>query len=155
MTNDLRFVTHPAVWHNRPALASLMVANLSDLTTRRYKARLAELYKRLARYAEERIAVSQGVGYVPVRDRDGPQSRRWFTSMEWDEIEHQWAELQARARRHWFHLTQEDVEQITGTREQLIERVQERYGFSASRQSRKWTLGHSSCDRICISHHST
>ena len=40
------------------------------------------------------------------------------------------AELQARARRHWFHLTQEDVEQITGTREQLIERVQERYGFS-------------------------
>ena len=30
----------------------------------------------------------------------------------------------------WFHTTQEDVEQITGTREQLIERVQERYGFS-------------------------
>jgi len=57
-------------------------------------------------------------------------ARRWFTSMQWDEIEHQWAELQARARRHWFHLTQEDVEQITGTREQLIERVQERYGFS-------------------------
>src|SRR5215204_75769 len=24
-------------------------------------------------------------------------ARRWFTSMEWDEIEHQWAELQARA----------------------------------------------------------
>ena len=57
-------------------------------------------------------------------------ARQWFTSMQWDEIEHQWAELQARARRHWFHLTQEDVEQITGTREQLIERVQERYGFS-------------------------
>jgi uncharacterized protein YjbJ (UPF0337 family) len=130
VTDNLRFVTHPAVWHNRAALASLMAESLSDVTTRRYQARLAELYKRLARYAEERIAVPQGVGYVPSEIMMDLNARRWFTSMQWDEIEHQWAELQARARRHWFHLTQEDVEQITGTREQLIERVQERYGFS-------------------------
>ena len=73
MTNNLRFVTHPAVWHHRAALASLMAENLSDLTTRRYQARFAELYKRLARYAEERIAMPESVGDVPVRDRDGPQ----------------------------------------------------------------------------------
>jgi uncharacterized protein YjbJ (UPF0337 family) len=50
--------------------------------------------------------------------------------MKWQEIAGHWPELQQRARRHWFHLTQDDVEDITGTREELVERVQERYGFS-------------------------
>jgi uncharacterized protein YjbJ (UPF0337 family) len=49
--------------------------------------------------------------------------------MKWNDIEHHWPELRERARRHWFHLTQNDVEQITGTREELVERVQERYRF--------------------------
>jgi len=50
--------------------------------------------------------------------------------MKWQEIADRWPDLQQRARRHWFHLTQEDVEEISGTREELVERVQERYGFS-------------------------
>jgi uncharacterized protein YjbJ (UPF0337 family) len=50
--------------------------------------------------------------------------------MKWMDVEARWPELQQRARRHWFHLTQGDVERITGTREELIARVQERYEFS-------------------------
>jgi hypothetical protein len=43
VTNNLWFVSHPAVWHNRAALASLMAENLADFTTRQNQARLAEL----------------------------------------------------------------------------------------------------------------
>ena len=50
--------------------------------------------------------------------------------MKWNDVESHWPQLRQRARRHWFHLTQADVETITGTRDELAERVQERYGFS-------------------------
>jgi len=50
--------------------------------------------------------------------------------MKWKDIENHWPELQQRARRHWFHLSRSDVEDITGARDELVERVQERYGFS-------------------------
>ena len=50
--------------------------------------------------------------------------------MKWNDIEDHWPDLRQRARRHWFHLTQADVEDISGAREELVERVQERYGFS-------------------------
>ena len=50
--------------------------------------------------------------------------------MKWHEIENNWPQLRQRARRHWFHLTQDDVDEITGTREELVVRVEERYGFS-------------------------
>jgi uncharacterized protein YjbJ (UPF0337 family) len=50
--------------------------------------------------------------------------------MKWDDIESHWPQLQQRARRHWFHLTQSDVQGIAGTRDELAGRVEERYGFS-------------------------
>ena len=50
--------------------------------------------------------------------------------MKWSDVESHWPQLRQRARRHWFHLTQVDVETITGRRDELAERVQERYGFS-------------------------
>jgi uncharacterized protein YjbJ (UPF0337 family) len=50
--------------------------------------------------------------------------------MKWSEIQSHWPELRARVRRHWFHLTEADVEQMSGGRDDLVERVQERYGFS-------------------------
>jgi uncharacterized protein YjbJ (UPF0337 family) len=50
--------------------------------------------------------------------------------MKWKDVEDHWPELKPRARRHWFHLTQDDVDQISGTREELVERVRERYEFS-------------------------
>ena len=50
--------------------------------------------------------------------------------MRWKDVEDHWPELKQRARRHWFHLTQDDVDEISGTRADLVERVQERYEFS-------------------------
>jgi uncharacterized protein YjbJ (UPF0337 family) len=45
--------------------------------------------------------------------------------------------LQNRVRRHWSRLTQEDVTQITGKREILVKRLQERYGFSRQQAERE------------------
>ena len=50
--------------------------------------------------------------------------------MKWQAIEGHWPELRPRARRHWFHLTQKDVDEISGTRDELVGRVQERYTLS-------------------------
>jgi uncharacterized protein YjbJ (UPF0337 family) len=50
--------------------------------------------------------------------------------MKWNDVEDHWPDLRQRARRHWFHLTQADVEEISGARGELVKRVQERYGFS-------------------------
>lgn len=50
--------------------------------------------------------------------------------MKWSDIEAHWPELKPRAQRHWFHLTEADVAEIGGTRAELAERVQARYGFS-------------------------
>jgi len=50
--------------------------------------------------------------------------------MQWNDIERHWPELQERAQRHWFHLTEDDVASISGSRDELADRVQERYGFS-------------------------
>jgi len=50
--------------------------------------------------------------------------------MKWSDVESHWPQLRPRARRHWFHLTQADVETIAGRRDEIAERVQERYGFT-------------------------
>src|SRR2546425_3618971 len=54
---------------------------------------------------------------------DGAMIRRTSrgSSMKWQEIEHRWPELKPRVRRHWFHLTQDDVDAIGGTREERSE----------------------------------
>lgn len=50
--------------------------------------------------------------------------------MQWKDVEQHWPELRQRARRHWFHLTQSDVDGISGARDELVERVQERYDLT-------------------------
>ena len=57
--------------------------------------------------------------------------------MKWDDIEQSWPDLRWRARRHWYWLTEEDVYQISGNREQLIDRVQRRYGFPREQAERE------------------
>ena len=63
--------------------------------------------------------------------------------MKWDDIELRWPDLRQRALVHWFHLTAEDVNQMTGKREELIECVRERTSFLVSKRRRKWMLGRS------------
>jgi uncharacterized protein YjbJ (UPF0337 family) len=62
--------------------------------------------------------------------------------MTWNEISGNWRVLEPQLRRHWYRLTNEDVASVKGEREILIQRLEERYGFSrehAEREIDAWT----------------
>jgi uncharacterized protein YjbJ (UPF0337 family) len=61
--------------------------------------------------------------------------------MNWDQIAGNWKQLKGRAKEQWARLTDDDLTLINGKRDQLIGRVQERYGIAkneAERQVKDW-----------------
>jgi uncharacterized protein YjbJ (UPF0337 family) len=61
--------------------------------------------------------------------------------MNWDKFEGKWKQLKGAARVHWSRLTEDDLDRISGRREQLIGRLQERYGLAkevAEQQAEEW-----------------
>ena len=62
--------------------------------------------------------------------------------MNWDQIEGNWRQLTGKAKAKWGDLTDDDLDRVEGRREELIGRIQERYGISKERaeeQVRDWT----------------
>ncbi|KIG18345.1 hypothetical protein DB30_00630 [Enhygromyxa salina] len=53
--------------------------------------------------------------------------------MNWTQIEGKWDELRGQARTKWGKLTDQDLEQVKGRRDQLVARLQQRYG-----EAREW-----------------
>ena len=52
-----------------------------------------------------------------------------------------WRQLKGRAKEHWARLTDNDLTYVNGKRDELIGRVQERYGIAkedAERQVKDW-----------------
>jgi uncharacterized protein YjbJ (UPF0337 family) len=61
--------------------------------------------------------------------------------MNWDQIAGNWKQLKGRAKEQWARLTDDDLAFINGKRDQLVGRVQERYGMAkeeAERQVKDW-----------------
>lgn len=61
--------------------------------------------------------------------------------MNWDRVEGNWKQLKGKAREKWGKLTDNDFEAIAGKKDQLIGRIQERYGISkdeAQKQADEW-----------------
>ncbi|MFN0181633.1 MAG: CsbD family protein [Gemmatimonadales bacterium] len=50
--------------------------------------------------------------------------------MNWDRIEGGWKQLKGKARVQWGKLTDDDLDVIGGKRDQLVGKIQERYGHS-------------------------
>lgn len=48
--------------------------------------------------------------------------------MNWDHIEGNWTEFKGKVRERWGKLTDDDLDVIAGKRDQLIGRLQQRYG---------------------------
>lgn len=46
----------------------------------------------------------------------------------WDQVEAQWHVLAAKVKTNWAKLTDDDLKLVAGKRDQLIARIQERYG---------------------------
>ena len=61
--------------------------------------------------------------------------------MNWDRIEGNWKQMSGVAREKWGKLTDSDWQVVAGKKDQLVGRIQERYGVAkdeASRQADEW-----------------
>lgn len=66
--------------------------------------------------------------------------------MNWDRIAGNWKQFQGKARQHWGKLTDDDLEVAAGNRDELIGRVQARYGIARDEAERRVTAWESSLD---------
>ncbi len=61
--------------------------------------------------------------------------------MNWDRIEGGWKSVLGQARSQWGNLTDDDLSVVAGRRDQLIGKIQERYGVAkdeAEKQIAAW-----------------
>jgi len=62
--------------------------------------------------------------------------------MNWDQMEGKWKQYSGKVREKWGKLTDSDLEMIKGQRQQLVGKIQERYGIAkedAERQVNEFT----------------
>jgi uncharacterized protein YjbJ (UPF0337 family) len=61
--------------------------------------------------------------------------------MNWDRIEGNWKQVTGKVKEQWGKLTDDDLKVIGGKQDQLVGRIQERYGIAkdeAERQVNTW-----------------
>ncbi|UXZ53342.1 CsbD family protein [Halomonas sp. 7T] len=64
--------------------------------------------------------------------------------MNWDQIEGNWKEVKGKARASWGELTDDELTQIGGKKDQLIGKLQQKYGLErdeAERRADDWANG--------------
>ena len=62
--------------------------------------------------------------------------------MNWDQIEGKWKQLSGSAREQWGQLTDDDVQTLNGKKDNLVGKIQERYGIAkaeAEKQADAWS----------------
>lgn len=57
--------------------------------------------------------------------------------MNWDQIEGKWKQLKGSVRQKWGQLTDSDYEEIAGSRDKFIGRLQERYGYTRDKAEKE------------------
>ena len=65
-----------------------------------------------------------------------------MTTGAWDKVAGKWKQLSGDVRSKWGNLTDDDLMQISGEREKLVGKIQERYGIAkdeANRQVDEWS----------------
>lgn len=51
--------------------------------------------------------------------------------MDWDSIRRNWKTMKRKAQEKWSELSEEDLDFISGQRDKLEGKIQERYGFAS------------------------
>ena len=57
--------------------------------------------------------------------------------MNWDQIQGNWMQFKAGVRGNWVKLTDEDLTRIGGRHDELVKRLQARYGFGKNEAQRE------------------
>lgn len=50
--------------------------------------------------------------------------------MNWDIVKGKWAQLKGKARQQWGELTDDEWDQMAGSKDMLVGKLQERYGWA-------------------------
>ena len=62
--------------------------------------------------------------------------------MNWDQIEGKWKQIKDKSLAKWGKLTNDDFDEIAGKRDQLVGKVQEKYGIAkeaAEKEVDEWS----------------
>jgi len=57
--------------------------------------------------------------------------------MNWEQVEGNWKEFKGKIRTKWAKLTDDDLEQIAGKKDELIGRLQQHYGLKRDQAERQ------------------
>jgi len=61
--------------------------------------------------------------------------------MNWDQVEGKWKQLKGSAKQQWAKLTDDDLTYLTGKKDELVGKIQEKYGIAkeeADKQVKTW-----------------
>ena len=57
--------------------------------------------------------------------------------MNWDSMKGQWKQFQGKIKQKWGQLTDDDLTVIDGKQEQLVGKLQERYGYTKEKAQKE------------------
>jgi len=57
--------------------------------------------------------------------------------MNWDQVQGKWKQMKGQAKTRWGKLTDDDLDVIAGQKDQLVGRIQERYGIQKDQAQRE------------------
>jgi uncharacterized protein YjbJ (UPF0337 family) len=58
-------------------------------------------------------------------------------TMNWDRIEGNWKQFKGKVKEKWGELTDDELTEIGGKKDQLVGKIQERYGYQRDRAERE------------------
>ena len=62
--------------------------------------------------------------------------------MNWEQVESRWKQLMDSAKENWSKLSDDDLQQVSGKREQLAVKIQEAYGITRREAEKQvWDWG--------------
>lgn len=67
--------------------------------------------------------------------------------MNWDQVKGNWKDFQGKVKEKWGKLTDDDLTVIEGKRDQLVGKLQERYGYTKEQAEKNLEEFTSCCDK--------
>jgi uncharacterized protein YjbJ (UPF0337 family) len=92
----------------------------------------------------DRATGSSILALSPLMVRPARRTQRKERAMNWDRVEGNWKQFTGKVKEKWGKLTDDDITVINGKQDQLVGRIQERYGVAkdeAEKQVRTWAGG--------------